>query len=387
MKKYNILIVLFLFIVIAGISACSNSQIIRPATGDKKAIERNREQASHEKSDSAPGKKAEFFKEEYSPAEKDLSCSEFVFRDSRIKLRKTELSDFHEFDGPVVSVFSTDSRLFYIRFEEGDSQPGTGRRGQSILGCIDQNEKKILYEKNLPVDVFGPGVKKFFVSGNTASVLCGNTVYYSIDILTMNVRVTEGVLDAVFNNGDPLLLRKDDSGSSLVSRAGSVLLSISGPLTVDWLIHNRLAIICGNQDTEVVDIVQMKSLTVYSATRKFRRPDQHNVVISMKDQTEICSDKEMIYYRIFVNGFEKGRTETGPPAVEHRAFLNLDVNKLQLIRLERWKLSHRKNMYIRENNVMQPDVMKMQVEENRVILLEGIYNGKDYSFGKKLAVE
>jgi hypothetical protein len=95
----------------------------------------------------------------------------------------------------------------------------------------------------------------------------------------------------------------------------------------------------------------------------------------------------MIYFRIFINGREVGRTNTGVPGVLFSYSLLCEPDQHHVVRMERWRLDRSDGVYKRENNIMQPEQVKLFVPVDRIMKIAVNYDGRRYRIREFVVME
>jgi hypothetical protein len=142
-----------------------------------------------------------------------------------------------------------------------------------------------------------------------------------------------------------------------------------------------MVFITNGEETEIIDIISGKSLYRYSGAYQTLAPDEYSLAIQAVDETSTePDDRQMIFYKIFIDGIETGRTDCGPAGLLREFRTRLDANKYHLIKLERWVLNTAKGRYDRVNNIHQPKPQQIFLPMNRVVKLVIKFNGKGYEY-------
>jgi hypothetical protein len=91
------------------------------------------------------------------------------------------------------------------------------------------------------------------------------------------------------------------------------------------------------------------------------------------------NDREMVFYKVSIDGNESGRTDSGPARLSREFRIKVEANKYHLIKLERWVLNSAKGRYDRENNIRQPKIEEIFIPMNRIVKLKLKFDGKYYN--------
>jgi hypothetical protein len=85
-----------------------------------------------------------------------------------------------------------------------------------------------------------------------------------------------------------------------------------------------------------------------------------------------------VFYKIYCNGQEYGRTEPVLAINQSMIQLNLLAGQYHEIVLERWRLDETSDEYVRDNNIRQPKPVIIYVYPGRVIVVSLTYTGLEY---------
>ncbi len=188
----------------------------------------------------------------------------------------------------------------------------------------------------------------------------------------------DGVEDFILVDGKSVLLKN----GVLDYNGMQIPLMLSGKLAISGIIDSRIAVISGNNGTEIVDIIAEKSIYQYKDKSVPDYNDEYNLVlefsdtINKKDTSNI--EDNSIYYEIFVNGVDENRTETGRGELVKTVYSKFTPGKYYIIKPERWELDRIKGRYSRMNNVYQPAELKIYIPENRILKIKIDFNGNVY---------
>jgi len=193
-----------------------------------------------------------------------------------------------------------------------------------------------------------------------------------------------GVLDFSLIDGKSVLLRD----GSLDYNGLEIPLMLTGKLKISEIIDSRIALISGEDGTEVVDLIAGKSIYQYKNTSIPEVPDEYNIILEFEDKfkkTDVPSDIEnSIYYEVLVDGVEENRTEAGRGELNKVFQANLSPGGYHVIKPERWELDKIRGRYIRMNNVYQPAELKIYIPENRILKIKIEFDGTGYKINQSV---
>jgi len=202
---------------------------------------------------------------------------------------------------------------------------------------------------------------------------------YHADSGTGTVSVKNGVLD--FFPGDTGIVILEPEGQSIhvnfKERTLPLLLRGEG-VSIKDIRDGRICFITDGKRTEILDILSMRSLYVYSESIVYAAPETHNLLVEVVDRKAGDDPERRVFYRVLVNGVESGRTDTGPPDTPrvYRATVAPDTS--HVVALERWELNMARKRYERSNNIYQPGPVKIFMPRNLVLGVYLRYDGKEY---------
>ncbi len=287
-------------------------------------------------------------------------------------------------DGVIIHQFRCDEGVYYLASDGESSNEGWR------IGFIDGMSGEKRFEKTLPRNISGAGVKKFIAGGGIAYILALSSpdgVTGTLYRLNMNDMEVSGVPDVADFHVDGeetvLLMRNDEGGFSVTMNNFSVPLSLEteGRLSIRAFLDGRIVFVTNGEGTELIDLIGGGSLYQYHPGRNYLPPDEYNLAIQAIDETGSGSGmNEMIFYKIYINGVESGRTDTGPAGLNRRFQAHLEANQYHLLALERWVLNPARGRYDRANNIHQPKTQKIYIPRNRTVGIRLIYEGGEYRY-------
>ncbi len=287
-------------------------------------------------------------------------------------------------EGEILQVSAGDGGVYYL------VGPVEGREGlRAGFAGGDPVEKR--FEKSLPEPFAGGAVRKFHVAGMVASILvvpvpeeqAGSL--YRVDLNDMRVLgdAIPDIADFLIDGDDTIFLVRKEKGLSVSMGERSVLLSLEsgGPCFIRAFLDRRVAVVTVGEEAEMIDLLAGKSIYQYHPGRDFLPPGEFNFEITVFDDVETESIvRDMLFYKVFINGVESGRTDTGPAGLERSFRTLLEAGGEYLITLERWVLNQARGRYERANNVLQPKTQRVSMPLNRIILMRVRFDGNAYHF-------
>jgi len=310
--------------------------------------------------------------------------------------------------GRVAQIFETPHRVYYIKAgmpaceekieKNSEAETATLPTGESsawYVGCINSGDTVPVYEKMLPLNCRECLIKKFFIIDDAAYVLYGTEESF-VSVL-MRFSLNEGkveqkgnIVDACSVQGKLLLI--EDAGDSLRLNFNgeTVPLMMRGALRISTVYRERMAVISGDDGNELVDIRLLKNLCQVSRESALKAPDEYNLVFDALDVNPAdkpLDAETMVFYKIFIDGSEEGRTETGLKHVVKSFKIMCEAGEYHVVQVERWELDKWKKQYFRVNNVYQPGAVRIFVPENRIIRLSLEFDGQEFQFRQSVMKE
>ncbi len=322
-------------------------------------------------------------------AEKGRTCrcahfsfsGEYILREGGSEERKIE------FPGKLLSSFCSGKSIYYLIGNEEPGEEGESpveenyRLGYSGPGN-EGEERSISMEIKLLIGK--REVVKIFAEGENVYIFNGAGILYHINLNSMAVSRREGVIDAALADKTPVLLEKESGNLNINGRI--LPLTITGEIRIQRVTDNRLVFITNSDETEIVDTESAESIYQYSLQGSYAVPGDHNLVISIREEisgSEMPGACSMVFYKIYIDGIETGRTETGESGSGKYFRTSAAPGRYHVVRLERWELNLKKDRYKRANNLYQPKKIGIYIPLKRIIELEVNYNGTEYNFSKR----
>ena len=275
--------------------------------------------------------------------------------------------------GSVLAIDETEDFLFYFKKTSNSHYAGripkNGDEPSEIALAINSNAE----------------LKKFFVCGEDAVVLTADSGKVSGKLFHVyfdegGVRTADNIIDVAPAAGLPVLL-EGGMGGIVLSFDGNIIPCSINAHRISNVIGGQIVVVTDGNISEIIDIQRGKNIYAFSRGLNFALPESYNLVFEAADTMQSSTtDNKIIFYKVFVDGVEAGRTETGIAPVSKVFTVNLDSGKYHVITPERWELDRKKEEYVRVNNVHQPKPARIYVPENRIIKLLFFFDGKEYKF-------
>lgn len=299
-----------------------------------------------------------------------------VLRHNPDSIEEVKISGF------VRNIFHHNNILYYLK------TPSSTELNIWHIGYRDL-ESETSFESELKIELENRAIKRFSAAERISIILIeepenGRSLLYRIDINSMDISQLSDVFDAALMQGTLILIQKktENENSSyyyLNVNGKEIPLSLKGSPSFHEIVDNRILFISDGIETEVIDLQNIKSLYLYSTESRYLMPEDFNLIIETSDENLTKDIKTSVFYKIFINGKESGRTETGMPNTAKSFKTMLEPNSYYIVNLERWELDKRKERYIRANNIRQPHPLKLFIPAQRVLKMIILFNGKTYS--------
>lgn len=194
---------------------------------------------------------------------------------------------------------------------------------------------------------------------------------YSVNLNRKNVKAAHHVIDFGLFGEKPVILFMDKN--SHLSIAGMDVPLASAGLSPKMTIADGFAVIHGDETVEFVDLSAQRGVCVHPTVGRFLKADSagYNLLIAISDSPdEGESHGETVFYKIFIDGAEAGRTETSPAQIPSEFTMKVDAGRYHQIKVERWNLNRSKEKYERENNIRQPRILNVYQPDEFVLKLQ-----------------
>lgn len=287
-------------------------------------------------------------------------------------------------EGTILGHSRSDNGIYYI------STKRDGAAKHSLIGYVDFQTGELKYERALPINLDEFPVKKFTVAGSTAYILAGSGpspeamgMLNRIDINSMTNTRLAGVADFHAQDDFLVVLGKQESAMVLTMNDVSVPVTLSGEgaLRIQVALDNRMVFVTNGEETDIIDLRSGLNIYRYGRDREMQVPGSYNLLVQAEDtQVSEQNDRDMVFYKVYIDGTESGRTDSGPSQLAREFRANIEPNKYHLIKLERWVLNASKGRYDRENNIRQPQIERIYIPMNRIVKLIIEFDSKRYKY-------
>jgi hypothetical protein len=289
-------------------------------------------------------------------------------------------------DGRVLSAAGGEDGLYYMRAAGGSPAEGP------VYACMLAFNGGALVEKHVYDGAEGTRIMRLAGYAGTLYVLAGKGengpgTLYRVSMNSGESSTVSGVLDFCISGGKAVLLEAAEDRACVNSNGARLCLTLGGGASIRQLVADRILFVSWAGETEVVDLVLMRSLYRFSDTVRYLKPDEWNLLIEAVDVYPGASEWNMVFYKVFVDDVEAGRTDTGNPSVARSMQLDLDPDCMHVVRMERWELNSARGRYERANNIRQPAPLKLFVPGWMVMKLNATFNGKVYSSRTEILTE
>jgi hypothetical protein len=314
-------------------------------------------------------------------------CPGYIFSPGSISTGTGTEEKKIEFSGRLLAYFCSGKNIYYLSGDMSDEEESDSTEGRSYrLGFFSPGEGE--EDKELKTEILlqpgGGNPFRIFARGVNVFILNGAGILYHINLNSMVVSRRENVSDAALSGMTLVLL--EGEGDKLNINGKYLPLTITGKSRIGGIIDNRLLFLSNDRETEVVDLVAGESIYQYSSEETYAVSDEYNLVISAYEEDPESSrpgTRSMVFYKVFIDGIESGRTETGVSGSEKFLRTSVTPGGYHLVRLERWELSVKRNRYRRANNIYQPKKIRIYIPQKRIIKLEVKYDGREYGYRKQ----
>lgn len=317
-------------------------------------------------------------------------------------LSQTNIQDDDELrcvtQGGRIIVFGKDS----IR----EFRPGEGVTHASCLGgyiyYLRRGSADSIFVGRHPLDAGAPlearaglsfangRMRKISGGGETVHLLIDGEgreeegVLYSVNLRSGVLESRRGVMDFLCAGGKMYLLENRQRAVVLTAGVETADVSVTGNVSFAGSSAGRIAVVANSAgDSEIFDVALMKSVYLFSREKKYPVPDTHNLVVEVVDEHAVeKSGESFVFYKVFIDGVEAGRTNTGPASLPVVFKAMVEPDESHMLRLERWQLDRGREKYIRVNNIRQPEPVRFSPYANRIMKIKFLFNGRNYSAEK-----
>lgn len=318
---------------------------------------------------------------ELSSTENPTTDYSLVLKDGKVLRHYPDSIEEIKISGFVRNIFHHNNTLYYLK------NPSSAELNIWHIGYRDL-ASETSFESELKIELENRTIKRFFAAEGISFILTeeqenGRSLLYRIDINSMDIAQLSDVTDAALVQGVLILIQKKNNENSsyyyLNVNGNEIPLSLKGSPSFKEIVDGRILFISNGIETEIMDFQNIRSLYLYSTESQYLIPVDCNLIIETSDETLEKDIKTSVFYKIFINGEEIGRTETGIPNTAKSFRTMLEPNAYYIVNLERWELDRGRERYIRANNIRQPQPMKLFIPAQRVLKVIILFNGKTYS--------
>ncbi len=282
--------------------------------------------------------------------------------------------------GAGVGLFAVNGdAVYYVRGENGNTIAGRWKRGDAAP-----------IELPLPADASTP--RRLRGSEKTLYALYGDDekaggTLYSVDFNERRVLERGEVVDFTVYLGRPVLIeRADGELRCVLGEVRIPLLLSAGARFLDGP-DPRMLFVTDGGHTEIIDAVTEKTIYRYADGVVYRTPGGHNLEIEAIDDTPGPPSGRMLFYKVYINGVEAGRTDTGPAETRRVFRHSVAAGEYLVVTAERWELNIRRERYERANNIMQPEPQRLYVPEGLILRVLLASDGRTYRITAAPVVE
>ena len=297
-----------------------------------------------------------------------------------------------QIEGEIVYSIETDDKIYYILKQLPESKNKEEKHFIRIVSLSSHGVIQIAIPFNFELSkmrklLFTSEYCFLFMESNRKS---DTEILYKIDLNTKEHNIINSVIDITLYQDDVVLLERRTSSINVNYRDIRTPTTIKENIKFEQILKHGLVIVSNNEYSEIIDFIRSKNVYSYSDNVRPVVPDKYNLIIEIVDDVlDLAKGKEhdMIYYKIFLNGKEVGRTNTGIAGLKLEYTLLCEPNNHHIIKMERWRLDKVSGAYKRENNIMQPDPVKLYVPLNRLMKIAVNYDGKKHTIREFPVVE
>jgi hypothetical protein len=289
----------------------------------------------------------------------------------------------HEITGKVILFSLQGGTAYYVsslETEEGGSENikfFTGRAGTEPDAPLKEISLEDIKSSSLPIRISGSG-DNIYITVKPAED--GETFVLKTDMMTGNVSRIEGAVDSASAGGLPVLLTGGAS-PALTYNDSAVSLAISGSGYIASVSEDRFVTVKSGTGSVMVDLLAMRDIYHYPDGAVYLTADQSadNLIIEITDEPGSPYFDIPVFYRVFADLKEVGRTETGPAGSVRIFRMKSDPGGICHIKLERWSLNIVRERYERDNNINQPKTFTVRIPDSFIMKVSVTYDGQVYS--------
>jgi hypothetical protein len=291
--------------------------------------------------------------------------------------------------GVIIGQYA-DGMLWYLRADKPDK--GQGGYRKLFAGRIDMRTDagteyawKPDREGN-PVKIAGNRGTLFVLSAPSAGDNGNQGVLYRIDLNGGGAPLAEAAMDFALTGAGPCILARGKEGTFVSINSRRVPLTIGVPSRFQAVVNDRILFAADGAVVAVVDAREARVIAAYALEKRLARPAEYNLEIQCTDDSA-DDPSATVFFKVFVDGTEAGRTESGPAGTARRFRTKVDAGSRHVVRAERWELNRVKEKYERANNIDQPGPLRILVPPDAVFKIEWTKGELGYGARGSLATE
>jgi len=269
-------------------------------------------------------------------------------------------------------------------FKDGEKKDPPLASPVCSAGLYSLKDAKITLQWPLLQMTAGLRLVKLFTSGNIFYILYedkkdngeGSVRLARLNMNSGDTVYRVGVYDFLAKDEKTFVVEKNSHGFVLNINDHPVALTLTGRPVIHGFYDNRFLLVKGSKRKELVDTVTLKNVYACSAEKGPRVPVSANLIVAARDTLKSETRQEdHVFYKVFVDGSEEGRTATGLASLGKNFEVMVEAGKYHVIKLERWHLDRKRRGYRRANNRLQPRSLRLFVPSRRIIRLSVTFNG------------
>jgi hypothetical protein len=279
-----------------------------------------------------------------------------------------------ELPGYVLSLYPDGDDLYFITIQDGLLSAGIlSLRGNYIFrtGIAAPQNNRVKLEVTSGVFYF------------SASDSAGRLRLYRYSAERNELQSIDNIDDFALISGNILILKE-----GFVNYKGIQIPVMLRRTNIRNVIDERIIVLSDGVETEICDLAAARSIYQYKGDIVYESGDNFNIILEFADIGRIRSaaheEEKMVYYNVTVNGYDIGRTETGPGSLVKQIQTKVAAGRENIINAERWELDRNRGRYVRVNNINQPEELRVFIPSNRVVKLGFRYDGSRHGISQNV---
>ncbi len=264
-----------------------------------------------------------------------------------------------------------ENNLYYLRKEI------LGEKKSFIFGVIEKVIFEAATEKVIPITEI-TSFKKVVILNKIIYLHTEQNNLFFINTETMQYSKEINLLDFSFIGGQFYYLKNKDAVVYLHCGNENIKLNLTGNVVFSKIIDSRMLFLSSGDQIELFDLKKFSHVYLYSKSMKYKIPDNFNFLISSHDISDQVKANDIVFFKVYINGREVGRTTTGLSQIV-KNFKDMLTPGVHVVSLVRWQLDKVKKKYRRVNNILQPKPFKITIPENRIVEIKVIYKKQKYN--------